>query len=119
MIVYRKTLAQAGHTKVVLILDMMGAPTKPFFLCQLVREGWPPAVAVENFFLEQLPDATEALEAAMSISRGLICRATSTPMVEHEAHQLAALIKLHDDWTRTKALCLGFEQEGQCTDNVR
>lgn len=73
MILYKKTVAQGDGQRLDLVLEQLGAVSKPYFLCVLDhQDGIRKPNQPLTFFLEQHRDATEAIDATVSLATRLI-----------------------------------------------
>ena len=120
MTLYDLTIAQHELDRLALTLVMLGTKTKPFYLCQLRhgREGIDLMQPV-SFFLESLVDPTEAINATVSIGRGLTAIAGRHGFTAAyiRGRELAGKVQWKDgatkhhskEWEGAKALFVRFE----------
>lgn len=120
MTLYDLTVAEHELDRLSLTLVMLGTKTKPFYLCQLrhSREGIDLMQPV-SFFLESLVDPTEAINATVSIGRGLTAIAARHGFTAAyvRGRELAAKVQWKDgvtkhhskEWEGAKALFVRFE----------
>ncbi len=120
MTLYQLTVAQEGDRRLVLILTQLGAVTRPMYLCQLRHQGgnFLDASAPLSFFLEQLVDPTEAINAVVSLARGLTALAGVRGLVAAQEKAGALTRLMHTEefqasnaWEKMKALFIGLEME--------
>lgn len=109
MILYRKVVASQGKDRLELILDQLGAPSKPYYFCILEskQEGRiTPSAPTITFFLEQHKDATEAIEAITQLAARLMSYPDLEPCV-NLARVLSTQCQWESEWGKVKRLLKG------------
>lgn len=114
MLIYKKAVIHRGQERLELMLIQHGAPTKPYFLCQVRHQGRSPQdlSAPASFFLEQHGCPTMAIEATVSLARGFIMYGfTHSLEATHEYIRQISTRCQGQEWQKIQGIALGIEQE--------
>lgn len=101
--------------KIFVVLFQLGAPTKPFFLCQICHTdetGHKPKKESVTFFLVQMLDPTQPIQTTVSLANGLKSYASRAKSYNDVITLVDALKRRAgdgDDWARIAGVALSLE----------
>ncbi len=119
MTLYKKIIGRTKTDVLIVLLEQLGAISRPYYLCQLRHEdinGMQVNPSM-SFFLEELPNATEAIEATVSLARGLAANFIKTNDLKATREiGLGVALEMRNGihsspshWTKVLGACISLE----------